>query len=537
MERRWLEPLVLTGLLGLWMSVGGCSKRSASAQAGKNSSVLRCAVRTNLVTLDPVQIQDFNTDNILKNVYGGLVELDENNQPVEGIVRQWQISSDGRTYTFYIQKRAKFNNGHEVTASDVKWSLERASHAELSGPDASGVLNDIVGFEKIAQHQSEELEGVKVIDKHTLEIKIKKPSANFLSKLSLPAAAILSKDRVPFQRPILTVKEMVGVGPYIVKKMDSDQRIVLVPNPYYYKGRPSLSKIEILVIKSFLSALSMYKSGKLDIIYVPSKEVSTLINDYKLSENLYGHSGAYIYWLLLNAKVYSPFSDQRVRQAFAMAIDRQSVVDCLFKEHMKVTQSILPAGVLGHRKNPNGIQYDILKARKLLAEAGYADASVLPPLYLPLVDRHSDRNAISENLVMQIRKAFPGIRVHLMPFVWDTYLEKLKNKELPIRLGCWAADYADPSNFLSDLFTSTSKINSIQFSNHKFDQLCIKADALSNAAEREKLYQKAEDLLLQDGSVIPLFFPKEYYLVQSKVRYLKSNLMGLLPLRDVEVLP
>lgn len=537
MKNRLFEPLIITGLFGLLLSAGGCAKRSASAQVKKNSSVLRCAIRTNLITLDPTQVGDSPTYSILKNVYGGLVELDKDNQPVPGIADRWDVSPDGKTYTFYIRKRAKFNDGHEVTAGDVKWSLERASHTELSGPDAQCFLNDIVGFEEVSHHVSEELQGVKAIDKHTLEIKIKKPSANFLSKLSLPAADILPKDRVPFNQPISNIKEMIGVGPYLVKKLNTDQEIVLSPNPYYYKGRPSLAKVKILVVKSFLSALSMYKSDKLDMIYTPAKEVSTLMNDPNLSEELHGHAGAYINWLLLNAKVYSPFADQRVRQAFAMAIDRQFIVDYLFEGKMEVTNSIIPPGVLGHRKKSNGPSYNLEKARQLLSEAGYDQASKLPPLYLPLVDRHSDRNAISESLVMQLKKAFPGMKVHLLPFVWDTYLVKLKKKELPIRLGCWVADYADPANFLSDLFVSTSKINSIQFSNHQFDQLCKKADGLNNPAERQKLYQKAEDILLQDGSVIPLFFPKEYYLVKKRVHYLQTNLMGFLPLSHVELLP
>lgn len=536
MENKKIKGWIGLALAGVLITAGGCGKGKVS-EAGKESqaSAFKYSVVSNLVTLDPAKLTDVPTFEVLKNIFGGLVELDEKNQPAPNVAEKWEISADQKTYTFHIRKNAKFNNGREVTAEDVKWSFDRASRKVFASPTAGTFFDDIVGFKEVNDGKTDTISGIKVLNKHTLQMTIKQPRTYFLAKIAYHVADILPKGDVPFDKPISSIKEMIGTAPFKVTEFHSDHLVVMEPNEHYYGHKPTVSKVEVRIVKDPLTGISMYKTGKLDIFRVPVTELTSIKNDAKYKDQLHDYPQASCFWLEMNQKVYKPFADKRVRQAFAMAINRKVIVDEVLQGNVDLAKGILPPGIPGYREKVNELPYDPVKAKQLMTQAGYADTSKLPSLQLVVPAKSSAGQAAAANIVMQLRKVFSGFNISVLSPSWDAYLEKLRHKEIGFRYAGWLADYIDPSNFLSDLFNSKSPMNHIYFSNQKFDQLCDKANGLSDLKEREKLYAEAEDILLQEGSVVPLLYPKDFWLVQKNVSGLKSNLIGFFPFNHVEM--
>ncbi len=533
MEKKKLKGWIGLAFAGVLITAGGCGKGKVSEE--KSQSVFKYSVLSNLVTLDPAKLTDAPTFEVLKNIFNGLVELNEKNEPSPALAEKWDVSSDQKTYTFHLKKNAKFNNGREVTAEDVKWSYDRASQKAFASPTAATFFDDIVGFQEVNDGKASTISGIKVLDKHTLQMTIKQPRTYFLAKIAYHVADVLPKGDVPFDKAISNIKEMIGAGPFKVTEFHSDHLVVMEPNEHYYGHKPAVAKIEVRIVKDPITAISMYKSKKLDILRVPVTDLSNIRADAEYKDQLHDFPQAGSFYLEMNRKVYKPFADKKVRQAFAMAINRKIIIDDVLQGNVYLANGILPPGVPGYREKVNELPYDPVKAKQLMAQAGYASGSKLPPLQLVVSSRSVAGKAASANIVMQLRKTFSGFNISVLSPSWDAYLEKLHRKEIGFRFAGWLADYIDPSNFLSDLFKSKSPMNYIYFSSPAFDQLCDKANGLSDMKEREKLYAQAEDILLQDGSVVPLFYPKDFWLVQDGVSGLKSNLQGFFPFNHVEL--
>lgn len=504
----------------------GQGKVSETINAGKKD-VFRYPIPTAPTKLDPALVQDGDTIDLLQQVFEGLVAWGTNNEPVPNLAEKWDISPDGKAYTFHLKHGVKFHNGREVEAADFKFSIERSCSKSLNSETAANYLDDIVGALDMINGKATEIKGVKVIDKYTLELDLNEPRPYFLSKLTYATSYVVAKEAVG-TGPMNKVEQMVGTGPYVAKSYEPNQLVVLAANPDYHGGKPAIQGIERPVITDGSTRLNKFKAGEVDLVALERQDLAGILADPKLKDQVHYYDRPSIFYIGFNFKTYKAFADPRVRKAFAMAIDRKKICDETLGGVNKLADSILPPGVLGHRDSAKFAAYDPAAAKKLLADAGYADGKGLPQLEMYYRNGRKDIQLVVEAAVSQL-KANLGVTVQPHEQEWGAYLEQHDARKHDFFHMRWAADYLDPQNFLSLLLTTKGNENKTYYSNPKVDELCGAADKEQNREKRLKEYADAEDLVLSDVAWIPVYFQRDIELINPRVKGLRESLFGHLP--------
>ncbi len=522
--------VTLVGCSGDKSGGGGFSQRSNS---GKDN-VFRYPIVTSPTTLDPHKVEDGDTIDLLQQVYEGLVAWDENSKVMGALAESWTTENDRKTYVFKLRKGAKFHNGREVTADDVKWSYERVTNPKLASPVAESYLSDIVGVKEKLDGKATEVVGIKVRDAQTVTFDLTRPISFFPSKLTYLVGAVLPKESVPADSEITGVAQMIGTGPFKAKRYDVDQLFVLEANADYHAGAPKLASIERPVIKEAATRLLKFKNGEVDLVMLERGDVSSLQKDPKYKDQLNFFDRPATWYLGFGTNAYGPFKNRDVRRAFAMAIDREQIVNEVLGGVNKLAGGILPPAVTGAREKGAMLEFDPAAAKQLLASAGYPDPSKLPTLEFNFRDSRPDIQLAAENMALQLEKNL-GVKTQLRNMEWGAYLQKRDRGELQLFHMRWGADYLDPENFLTMLLTTKGPENKSGFSNLEADALCAKADVMADGDERNATYAKAEDLFLQDAFWLPLYFQRDAELISSRVKNLRGSVFGHLPHTTVEI--
>lgn len=534
MTRKLLGAIFVAAILMVACSKneGGFSQR---AQSGKEST-FRYPIVTSPTTLDPHKVEDGDTIDLLQQVYEPLVRWDENSKPVPGISDKWEITNSGKTWIFSIRKGVKFHNGREVTAEDVKWSLERCTNPKLASPVAKTYLGDIEGVAEKLDGKATEVSGIKVLPDNRVSITITRPLSFFYHKLTYLVSAVLPKESVPADAEITKVDQMIGTGPFKAKSYETDQLFTLTANKDYWGGAPKVESIERPVIKDAATRLNKYKNGDVDLVMLERQDVAALQQDPKYKNNLQFFDRPAIWYLGMAPNAYAPFKNRDVRRAFAMAVDTKTLVNETLGGINKLANGILPPAVVGHRDNAQVLPYDPVAAKALLAKAGYPDGKGLPPLEFNFRDSRRDVQLVAEAISAQLLKNL-NVKATLRSMEWGAYLQKRDRGELQIYHMRWAADYLDPENFLTTLLTTNGPENKAGYSNIEVDKLCAEADIMPDGPDRNARYAQAEDLILQDAVWVPIYFQRDAELIAGHVQGLKESVFGHLPHTSVSLAP
>lgn len=519
-------PILVAALAAFAIGCGsgkGFSERGAEG----TENVFRYPIHDDPTTLDPGLVQDGDTIDALQQVFEGLVGWGEDNQVEGRLAERWDVEDEGRTYVFTLREGIKFHNGREVTAEDLKWSMERNTSKALASPTWQ-YLADIVGVKEHHEGQAGGISGIVVRDPRTLAVTIDKPRPYFLGKLTYLICCALPKEAVPEDGPITDVKQMIGTGPFKAARYERGQLLVLEANPDYREGVPAIDRIERIVIKDPATRLNKYRSGEIDLVMLERQDLDAIKKDEKLSKDLKPFDRPAIWYVGMNQRSYAPFRDRRVRAAIAMAIDKERIVNEILGGVNQVANSIVPPGVLGHRPDANAIKFDPAGAKRLLAEAGYPDGKGLPPIEMNFRDARPDIRIVAEAVITQLQQNL-GLTINPRQMEWGAYLDKWNRGDLQLFHMRWAADYLDAENFLSYMLASYGPENKIGYKNDEFDALCSEADLLLDWERRAPLYAKAEDIVLQDAPWIPIYFQRDFELISARVSGLRESLFGHLP--------
>jgi len=479
-------------------------------------------------------VQDGDTIDALQQVFEGLVKWDENSKVIPNIAEKWDISPDGRTYTFTLNKGVKFHNGREVKADDFKYTIERETDPTFGSETAPSYLSVIDGFNEKWKKGASEVRGVKVVDDYHLAITTVKPCPYFLGLATYPNYWVVCKEAVGDKKQITGITQMVGTGAFKPESYAEKQLLVLAANKDYRGGAPKIDKIERPIILDSATRLNKFKSGELDLTRVERQDITGLNNDSKFKDQVKYFERPALYYVGMNCKTYAPFRDRNVRRAFAMAIDAQKIVDTILSGDVPdakcpVAHSILPPSVLGFRTNAAYIPFNVQEAKRLLAAAGYADGKNMPTLTMYHRDGQPDVERVATAVAAQLH-ANLGVNCSLQMVPWAQYLDKHNKHQLEFFHMRWSADYLDPQNFLSLLLSTTGSENRIDYSNPVYDALCAQGDTMvGNDVERLKLYAQAEDIVLQDAPFIPIYIEKDAELISPRVHGLRESVFGHLP--------
>ncbi len=464
------------------------------------------------VTLDPALVEDSYSAAYVVEIFSGLVTLDRNLNVVPDLAERWDVSPDGRTYTFYLRPNTTFQDGKPVTAADFKYSLERACSPALASPAARSYLGDIVGAIDMIEGRASSISGVRVLDDHRLSITIDAPKAYFLAKLTYSTAFVV--DRTNVESGANWTEHPNGTGPFRLSQ-HNDQQIVLEPNTHYYGTGPSLDRVTFLF--SGGSPVDMYENGQLDIAYVGLDDIDRVQDPTNmLSHDLTVAPQLDVQYLAMNVNE-PPFDDIKVRRAFAEAIDREKLAKVVLKDTGVAATGILPPGMPGYNTALQGLPFDPEQARKLLQESRYKDAAHLPQVVLDIAGESDAAPPTIEAIVAMLHDNL-GVNVRVEQMPWDQFLTALDQRQFTLFSSGWIADYPDPQDFIDILFDSQSHDNQTGYRNPQVDQLLQQARVEQNRDARLRLYQQAEAMIVQDAPWIPLWHSRDYVLVKPYVK-------------------
>lgn len=524
-------PLVFALIAAL--VAAGCDSKGFSEKANESKgNVFRYPIVTNPTTLDPGKVQDGDTIDALQQIYEGLVLWGEDSKPAPNLAESWDVKDGGKTYVFHIKHGVKFHNGEPLTAENFKFAIERNCDPKFASETAEDYLGPVVGVLDKLHGKAKEVSGVKVVDDYTLQMTLDKPRPYFLGLLTYPVSFALPKS--VGGKEIVDVSKMIGTGPFKAESFVPNQLLTLVKNADYHGGAPLVDKIERPVILEATTRLAKFKTGELDLVPLERQDLDALKSDTKYAPQLKYFDRPAIWYVGMNVKEYAPFANPKVRMAFMLAIDREKIVNEQLGGVNRVANGVLPPGVDGYREQGPAPKFDPAKAKQLLAEAGYPNGKGLAELTMNFREGRPDVKIVAESVASQLKQNL-GVDVKLASEEWGHYLDvNNKKKHLFFHMR-WEADYLDPQDFLSLLWSTTGSENKTYYSNPEIDKLCAQADVMLDEKARTPLYQKAEDLLMQDAGTIPIYFQRDAELISPRVTGLRESAFGHLPHTKVAI--
>jgi oligopeptide transport system substrate-binding protein len=501
---------------------------SGAVAASPPSAVLRLAIASEPPTLDWSLATDNVSITIIENLMEGLTAFDDQLQPKPAVASRWDVSPDGMTYTFHLRNDVRWTDGRPVTAQDFEYGWKRLLNP-ATGAEYAYFLYDLVNaYEYNSGRLTDASQvGVMAVDDMTLRVRLKKPIVYFPSITAFVVTFPQRRDLVErYGRRWTDPGRLVTNGPFTLADWRHEYKVVLRANPAYAWGRPSIDEVRMYVINDRSTALTLYETGDLDLVPLPPEAIP-----------FYERSPEFARVPILRGYYYGfnvttpPFTDARVRQAFALAIDK-SEFPSLLKGGELPTNSWIPAGMFAY--NPGiGLAYDPAAARAKLAEAGYPDGRGFPAV-TAAYNTDPVNTLIAENLQAQWKRTL-GVTIAVDNQEWKVYLKRLQTQPPPIyRLG-WGADYPDPDNFMA-LFTTQSGNNHSRWGSARYDALIAQAASTGDAVLRQRIYDDAQRILTeQEVPIIPLFVASQNYLIKPALRGLRLNAMEILTLKEVSI--
>jgi oligopeptide transport system substrate-binding protein len=483
-------------------------------------------------TLDPAISGDSISSQYIMEIYSGLLQLDDKLNPIGDIAKNWDISTDGLTYTFFLRQNVKFQDGRPVTAQDFKYSWERAAYPDTNSQTALTYLGDIVGIKEILIGKSQTASGIKVIDDHTLQVIIDSPKSYFIYKLTYPTSFVVDKYNVSKGRNWWHTPN--GTGPFLLSQWTQNQSLTLEKNKEYYGNPANLDRVNYQFYSG--NPMDLYETGKIDIGGV-SVDYIDAIKDTSgpFYKDLVESPATSLYYIGFDCSA-PPFDDINVRKAFNLAIDKNKIVSLVYRDLVVKADGILPPGIPGYNPNLVGLGYNVTKAREAIIASKYGEISNLPSITLTTSGVGGSVGSTLEALVYQWKQSL-GVDVNIREIEPEAYTYKLKTEKNQMYDMGWSADYPHPQDFLDILFSTGTNNNYGQYSNSKVDALIEEANRAIDINQSYTLYQQAEQMIVDDAACIPLTFDSNYLLVKPYVKGYSLNPLGFADLRKVTLLP
>ena len=511
--------------------VASCSESINPVDSGLENQIYHHGNGSEPQGLDPHIVTGVPEHHILISLCEGLTIPNPNpndmNGYMAGTAESWSISDDGREYVFNINKNAKWSNGESVTADDFVWSWKRILTASLGSqyPDMLYYLEGAYEYHNGLIDDFDQV-GVKSIDEHTLQVNLKNPTPFFLGLLSHYSTWPVHKETVlkfgdiddrngEWTRP----GNFVCNGPFQLKTWELNNKIVVEKNPHYYDASiVQLNEIHYYPVSNVMTEDRMFRAGQLHLTStLPSQKCPIYIEENP-NLRIDPYMGTYFYRINTENAV---LKDVKVRKALAYSIDRQLLVDKVTKCGQIPAYSFTPPGTNGYQPNTE-IPFDPVLAKSLLDEAGFSEENPFPKLEI-LFNTNEDHRKLAL-AIQQMWQINLGIEVELVNQDWKVYLNREMIGDFQISRAGWIGDYEDPNTFL-DLMRPNRGNNKTGWENMEYDALVQKANTINNQAERYELLYKAEEILIENMPVIPLYTYVRAYQLSPDVKGFSPHIL------------
>ena len=524
LQRRPALLICLSLLVVILGACGGSPQPTGTNLAANQVLAFPNVGTTDVATMDPALGPDANSAVAVGMVYSGLVKFDKN-QNVVPDQATWHISDDRKTYTFTLKPGIKFSDGTPVTAQTYVYTLTRALFPEVASGIASFFLGNIVGANDVAGGKTKILKGVQALNSTTLQITLVQPAEYFLDIMANSIAFALNENVIDQYGeknwPLEVAGNGVGTGPFMVKEWDHNVKMVLVPNPYWYGAKTRLKEADMLFVNDPSTALKAYQAGQYDFTWnigsqdlVTAKGLAGFTSHSLLQTDLFFFD---------NTK--PPFNNTAVRQAFAYATDKNTLVSAVFKGAAIAAPTIIPPGMPGYQPDYKGIPYNPTMARTLL-QSVYPDLSKVPPITFSYPS--SQVLPAEAEALQQMWQNALGIQVKLNSVELNAYNQETQTQPPVIHFGFtqWTADYPDPYDWLALNLLSTASNNNGDWHNSTFDQTVAQAEQTTGAA-RIQLYNQAEQIAIMDVGWLPVDHQAMSAIIPARVHGVSLNSTGL----------
>lgn len=541
---------MLRHLLRAWSFIGHSSfvirHSAAIATALLLGSCSPAAPRADLVfiqsaepeTIDPALVTDQVSMRISEALFEGLCRYDDNGQPQPGVAERWEVSADKKHYVFHLRDNAVWSNGEHVTAQDFVYSWRRALDPVLGADYASQLylVKNAKAYNEGTITDAAQI-AVRAVDDRTLDVELENPTPYFIDMCAFLTLAPVHRKTVE-QHGTAWIKpqNIVTNGAYRIADWRLDDHILLKKSPSYWDAsNVRLATVEVKPVQDANTALNYFMSGQVDLMMDKGMVPGSLAP--KLKQQPWFHTGPFLgTWFIRFNVTQPPFNDARIRQAFAMAIDKKRIVEKITQLGEPPADSLTPPGAGANYQPPPGLGYNPTKARELLAAAGYPNGKGLPRveyLHLPL--------PIERNIAVELQSMWKdvlGVEVGLIKQEQKIWLDSMRTLKYAMCRSSWVGDYNDPNTFI-EMFTTGNGNNRTGFASKTYDQFIVDAAAEADLPKRNANFQQAEQELISDACAIaPIYF---YVGVQfydpKRLRGVRANLVDVHPFRCMSWAP
>ncbi|HSP23057.1 MAG TPA: ABC transporter substrate-binding protein [Planococcus sp. (in: firmicutes)] len=496
---------------------GATSPEGTTAESNENfdAEVFNFATNQDIPGLDPHGAAANTTFRVIYMMYDRLVTYDgTSTEPQPQLAESWEVSDDGKEYTFKLVQDAKFHDGSPVTAEAVQYSFTRAIDV---GKSAAGI------FSKVIDENSFE-----VIDDHTIKITLKQPFAPFVSTLGTAFGNIinpaLEENHGDDLGESFLSEEVMGSGPYMLESWDRGETLVMKANPDYWGEAPTMETVNIRFITEASTARLMLEKGEIDMIdnVVISPEVLGQMEGTEGVEILEA-DGYQIDYMPMNTEK-GALADVRVRQAIAHSINYEALLESVYLGKAERIVGAVPKGMYGFNPDAKLYEYDLDKAKELLKEAGHESG-------LELEIAISEDNEVRSNtaLLLQSDLEKVGVTLNIKTYAWPTFLDLVTTGKHDFGLVSWTPDYPDPDYNLWYFAHSSSKgpgFNLAFYENSEIDALLEEGRTSTDEALREKNYKEIQNIMAEEVPYIFVAQPKLQAPLRSWVKGYELNPMN-----------
>lgn len=527
-----IRRFICMGLLMLAvLFAGGCSTVS-------RPDTVSYVLEAEPPRLDPAMTTALPENNVELQLFEGLTRLDEHNVPQPALASSWDISQDGTTYTFHLRDGIQWSDGAPITAYEVEYSWKRVMNPDTASENAYMMFCIDKAEAYFKRQVSADAVGVRALDSKTLQVRLKYPTAYFLNLTAFHCYYPVPQ-RLAETRPdtwASDAADMVCSGPYKITAWRHSSQIDAVKNDRYWDaGTVRLSHIEFPISDSQATRLTLVESNQANMTAEPppaDQDRLEKLGLYKVAPYL----GIYYYVFNVQKK---PFDDVRVRRAFALAVQRQSLVRHIVRAQKEPAYAWVPPGLKDdatgqdfREEGGNLVTENPAAARQYLKNAGY-DANHPLPEVTVLFNTNEMHKAIAEAMQAMWRDNL-GVSVSLMNQESKVFLAARSQGEYQIARASWIADYIDPMTFL-DVFADTE--NDAGYHNEQYNALVQKAKETNDKGLRMQYMHQAEKQLFDDCVIIPVYYTTQPYVVQPYVKGYHWSPLGLVDFKRAYIEP
>ena len=433
------------------------------------------------------------------------------------LARTWEVSPDGRVYTFHLREGVKFSNGSDLTSSDVEYTLSRL----LTHPDSQNreIARSIKGAEALEKGEATTLEGFREISDLDFSITLEEPFEAFLACLSMPGASILDKETTEEAGDSFghDIEHTIGTGSFILTEWKPGKGMTFTANEDCWKGAPGSDGLNISFEQDAATMRRMYDEGDLDVLDLDNLDNAA---DYYMYGDIYQdrlHTAQQvsITYVALNESI-APLNDVRVRKAMQYALDREMLLEVVYDGEGTVEDGIFPRGLYGYNPALETIPYDIDQARSLLAQAGYPDGFDITISVRP---ESTQREMKLIRLIAEMwEKA--GIHADISVIEYSEFMDQRKKGELACYVATWIADFNDPDNFIYTFFGDEKNTTgrSLCYPDEDVMARVRSARTITDPDKRIEEYRALEQKIIQeDAAWVPLFSRKKVYVTSERL--------------------